>query len=167
MTEERTTLAIVPCRGGSTELKRKNLLPVDGVPMFLRSAIAARDAGCQVVVSTDDPEIRSTAVVAGFDVHDRGPELAECVVDDVVKAAAEGWDGPVLLVQPTVQPITTNIITEFIRNAPNVGCLTVDNTHQLWTSAGWITPRVNRPQQGFISSARSRYPLLVTCRADR
>ena len=54
-------LAIVPARGGSTELRRKNLLPIGGVPMVLRTAQAAEDAGCRVVVSTDDPEIRSTA----------------------------------------------------------------------------------------------------------
>ncbi len=178
-------LAIIPARGGSQELRRKNVLPVDGQPMFLRTAQAARDAGCQVVVSTDDPEIRSTAIVAGFDVHDRGPELADVVVDEVVKAAvkhvdcpacfgigidpktdvldtsrnrpckvcdgAEHWSGSVLLVQPTVQPITANILTEFIRNAPNVGCLTIDNMHQLWTNAGWITPRVNRQDRSMGS----------------
>jgi len=145
------TLAVIPARGGSTELKRKNLLPIDGTPMFLHSAHAARDAGCQVVISTDDAEIRSTAIVAGFTVHDRGPELADVVVDEVVKAATEGWDGPILLVQPTVQPITAEILTDFIRNTSEVGCLTADNTHQLWSNGGWITPRVNRQDRPLSS----------------
>ena len=145
------TLAIIPSRGGSTELKRKNLLPVDGTPMFLRSAQAARDAGCQVIVSTDDPEIRSTAIVAGFEVHDRGPELADCVVDEVVAAAAADWDGPVLLVQPTVQPITAQILTEFLGKVEGSPCsLMVENTHQINDTAtidpawGWLRDRVNR-----------------------
>ena len=137
------TLAIIPARGGSLELRRKNLLPIAGVPMFLRSAQAAKDAGCEVVVSTDDPEIRSTAVVAGFQVHDRGPELADVVVDEVVKAAAEGWGGAVLLVQPTVQPITANVLTNLMKS-PLPASLGQNSTHQLAHNGEWITQHANR-----------------------
>ena len=138
-------LAVIPARGGSLELRRKNLLPITGTPMFLRSAQAARDAGCQVVVSTDDPEIRSTAVVAGFEVHDRGPELADCPVDEVVKAAAEGWDGAVLLVQPTVQPITADILGAFLSQAQMVPMMLFRSfRHNLWVKGEWAADRANR-----------------------
>lgn len=140
-------LAIVTARGGSVELRRKNLLPIDGEPMFLRSAQAARDAGCRVIVSTDDPEIRSTAVVAGFEVHDRGPELAEVVVDDVVKAAAEGWDGSVLLVQPTVQPIYKHHLTAVMASEESAA-LAINVRHQIWSSKQLYTERVNRQDIG-------------------
>jgi spore coat polysaccharide biosynthesis predicted glycosyltransferase SpsG len=129
--------------------------------MFLKSAQAARDAGCTVIVSTDDPEIRSTAVVAGFSVHDRGPELADCVVDDVVKSVVEmwGWDGPVLLVQPTVQPITADILTQFlgkVEGSPT--SLVQPQTHQLYRN-GWLTERVNRQdaEKGFWQEVGIRW----------
>ena len=97
-------------------------------------------------MSTDDPEIRSTAVVAGFEVHDRGPELADCPVDEVVKAAAEGWDGAVLLVQPTVQPITATILRRFLHDASTLReptAMIQHTTHQMWRD-GWLTPNVDR-----------------------
>ncbi len=153
------TFAIVPARGGSTELKRKNLLPVGGTPMFLRSAQAAKDAGCDVVVSTDDPEIRSVAIAAGFEVHDRGPELADVPVDEVVKAAIpDGYQGSVLLVQPTVQPMTTFTICNFLtavstpskwttglQDEPLESAALVQYTgHQYWQDGECLTERVNR-----------------------
>ena len=138
-------LAVIPSRGGSQELRRKNLLPIDGTPMFLRSAQAARDAGCQVVVSTDDPEIRSTAIVAGFTVHDRGSELADCPVDEVVKAACGDHSGAVLLVQPTVQPITADILRRFLNEAQDVPMtLFRPFRHHLWVKGEWAADRADR-----------------------
>lgn len=132
------TLAVVPARGGSRELRRKNLLPdADGRPLVVASAAAARDAGCYVVVSTDDPEIRSVAFAADFDVMDRKAGLldgpVDLVVADVVRTLH--WDGPVLLVQPTVQPITSKILSDFLRVAganrvPTA--LGVEDRHLLW-----------------------------------
>ena len=139
------TLAVIPARGGSQGLKRKNLLPIGGVPAVLASAYAAREAGCDVVVSTDDPEIASLVAGAGFDLHIRGPELAEVVVDEVVRAAAQDWRGDVLLVQPTVQPITGDIIGWFLDRAQGVPMhLFRRFPHQIWADGDWVTPRVNR-----------------------
>ena len=85
------TLAVIPARGGSQGLKRKNLLPNSaGIPLFLVSARAARDAGCQVVVSTDDTEIATVAGADGFAVHRRGVELADVPVDNVVSVSSNG-----------------------------------------------------------------------------
>ena len=68
------TLAVIPARGGSQGLKRKNLLPdANGVPLVLASARAARDAGCEVWVSTDDAEIASLAAIDGHHIQHRGP----------------------------------------------------------------------------------------------
>ena len=84
-------------------MKRKNLLPdAHGVPLVLVSARAARDAGCTVIVSTDDAEIRSLAELDGHKVHMRGHGYDTVPVDDVVECVAKDWDGPILLVQPTV-----------------------------------------------------------------
>lgn len=53
-----SNVAIIPARGGSKRIPRKNLALFDGVPMIVRSIRTALDSGLfdQVVVSTDDAE---------------------------------------------------------------------------------------------------------------
>lgn len=73
-------LAVVPARGGSKGLPRKNLLPLAGVPLLvhaLRFAELCPEIG-RTVVSTDDAEIAGVARAAGGDVSfQRPPELAQ------------------------------------------------------------------------------------------
>ena len=63
-------LAIIPARGGSKRIPRKNILPFAGKPILLYSIEAAKNSGLfqDVMVSTDDEEIRSLAVSAGASV---------------------------------------------------------------------------------------------------
>lgn len=63
-------VAIIPARGGSKRIPRKNLKPFDGVPMIARSIQTALDSGlfAQVVVSTDDEEIAELARASGAQV---------------------------------------------------------------------------------------------------
>ena len=65
-----SNVAIIPARGGSKRIPRKNLLPFDGVPMIVRSIRTALDSGLfeQVVVSTDDAEIADVARAHGAQV---------------------------------------------------------------------------------------------------
>ena len=142
------TLAVIPSRGGSQSLKRKNLLPdASGVPLVLVSARAARDAGCTVVVSTDDPEIRSLAELDGHQVHMRGAGFASVPVDDVVECAAADWQGPILLVQPTVQPVTADLLAWFLGNVEAVPtALGVEDRHLLWHDGHLLTGRLERQQ---------------------
>lgn len=55
--------AIIPARGGSKRIPRKNIRPFFGKPMIGWSIEAAMESGCfdRIIVSTDDPEIASTA----------------------------------------------------------------------------------------------------------
>jgi N-acylneuraminate cytidylyltransferase len=67
------TLAIIPARGGSKGIPRKNVLPVAGKPLLawnIQAALAARRVD-RVVVSTDDPEIGAVARRYGAEVIDR------------------------------------------------------------------------------------------------
>jgi len=71
-------VAVIPARGGSKGVPRKNLREVGGVPLVvraIRSAQAARSID-RVVVSTDDAEIAAVALAAGAEVVDRPAELA-------------------------------------------------------------------------------------------
>lgn len=73
-------VAIIPARGGSKRIPRKNLAPFDGVPMIVRSIRTALDSGLfeQVVVSTDDAEIADVARANGAHVPFMRPaELAD------------------------------------------------------------------------------------------
>ncbi|VVQ22870.1 CMP-N,N'-diacetyllegionaminic acid synthase [Pseudomonas fluorescens] len=65
-----SNVAIIPARGGSKRIPRKNLLPFDGVPMIVRSIRTALESGLfdQVVVSTDDGEIADVARAHGAQV---------------------------------------------------------------------------------------------------
>jgi len=60
-------VAIIPARGGSKRIPRKNIKPFCGKPMIAWSIEAALQSGCfdQVVVSTDDQEIAETARAYG------------------------------------------------------------------------------------------------------
>lgn len=74
------SVAIIPARGGSKRIPRKNLLPFDGVPMIVRSIRTALDSGLfeQVVVSTDDADIAELALAHGAQVPFLRPaELAD------------------------------------------------------------------------------------------
>ncbi|WP_240750550.1 acylneuraminate cytidylyltransferase [Microbacterium sp. K27] len=72
------TVAIIPARGGSKQVPRKNLQRVGGVPLVERAVRAAAAApGIDlVVVSTDDDEIAAVAMSAGARVVRRPAALS-------------------------------------------------------------------------------------------
>lgn len=63
-------LAIIPARGGSKRIPRKNIKPFCGKPMIAWSIDAALKSGCfdRVIVSTDDDEIAEVARQHGAEV---------------------------------------------------------------------------------------------------
>ncbi len=67
-------LALIPARGGSVGIPRKNLQLLGGKPLLVWTIEAAQALGasCRVVVSTDDDEISSCAISAGAE-HIRRP----------------------------------------------------------------------------------------------
>jgi pseudaminic acid CMP-transferase len=73
-------IAVIPARGGSKRIPRKNIKPFCGRPIIIWSIEAALLSGCfdQVVVSTDDVEIAEVAQSAGATVPFMRPaELAD------------------------------------------------------------------------------------------
>ncbi|MGF1703697.1 pseudaminic acid cytidylyltransferase [Photobacterium makurazakiensis] len=63
-------VAIIPARGGSKRIPRKNIKSFFGQPMIAYSINAARDSGCfdRIIVSTDDQEIADIAQQHGAEV---------------------------------------------------------------------------------------------------
>lgn len=79
-------IAIIPARGGSKGIKRKNLVPFNGIPLVANSIIHGLEAGLvnRVLVSTDDAEIRNVAQTFGAEAPFLRPaELAEDHVLDL------------------------------------------------------------------------------------
>ena len=63
-------LAVIPARGGSKRIPRKNIKPFCGKPMIAWSIDAAKQSGCfeRIIVSTDDAEIAEVAKSCGAEV---------------------------------------------------------------------------------------------------
>ncbi|WP_232531647.1 acylneuraminate cytidylyltransferase [Microbacterium halophytorum] len=73
----REAVAIIPARGGSVGVPRKNVARVGGIPLVARAVRAAHAAGiARAVVSTDDDEIAAVASEWGAEVVRRPAELA-------------------------------------------------------------------------------------------
>ena len=74
MTEE--ILVLIPAKGGSTRLPRKNILPLGGRPLIAWALESARVAAIseRVVVSTDDEEVARIARSYGAEVPFLRPE---------------------------------------------------------------------------------------------
>jgi len=72
------TLAIIPARGGSKGIPRKNVQLLGGKPLIAHSIEHARKAGeiTRVVVSTDDPEIADVARANGAEVVFRPADIS-------------------------------------------------------------------------------------------
>ena len=112
------TLAIVPARGGSKAVPRKNLRPVGGRPLIAWTIDAARRARSvqRVVVTTDDEDVAAVARANGAEVPFMRPsELAGDDVPGVVPVLhAVTWldtheryrPDRVILLQPT-SPLRT------------------------------------------------------------
>lgn len=73
-----TRVAIIPARGGSKRLPRKNIISVLGKPALFYPIQAALKTGLfdQVIVSTEDDQIKQTAEECGAVVLERPYELA-------------------------------------------------------------------------------------------
>lgn len=106
------TLFVIPARGGSKGIPRKNILPLAGKPLVLYSVDLARELtdDAHVVLSTDSPEIADTVRASGLAVdYMRPAELATDTAGtrEVILDAMRYADGcgvgynKICLLQPT------------------------------------------------------------------
>lgn len=105
-------LGLIPARGGSKGVPRKNLHPVNGRPLLALTIDAARAASrlSRVILSTDDAEIASAGLALGAEVPfmrpaglaaDHSPTLP--VIQHALRFCDEAGDryDAVCLLQPT------------------------------------------------------------------
>lgn len=94
MSKEKNVVAIIPARGGSKSLSKKNISLLAGKPLIAYTIDAAKQCSLinRVIVSTDDPEIMSIAREYGAEVPFVRPrELAQddTPTEPVLKHAVE------------------------------------------------------------------------------
>lgn len=90
------TLVVIPVRGGSKGVPRKNARMVAGKPLVvwtIEQALAMTTPGVDVRVSTEDPELTAIARAAGAAVIERPRQLARdwTPTEPVVEHALEQW----------------------------------------------------------------------------
>ena len=88
-------IGIIPARGGSKRIPRKNIMPFAGKPIIAWTIEAALESGLfdRLIVSTDDDEIAEVALEHGAEVpFRRPPELSDdhTGIIEVVQHAI-GW----------------------------------------------------------------------------
>lgn len=78
-------LAIIPARGGSKGLPKKNTLPLAGFPLIAYSIKAAQESKLvtRILVNTDADYIREVALSKGVSVFDRPSDLGGDLTTDL------------------------------------------------------------------------------------
>lgn len=109
MYKGKKILAVIPARGGSKGIPRKNIVLINGKPLIQYTIDEARKSQYidSIIVSTDDKEIAKTSYELGAEVPFLRPrELAEDstktidVLIDIIQKLKQQYDY-LLLLQPT------------------------------------------------------------------
>lgn len=167
MIRAERVLGLVPARGGSKGIPRKNLQELGGRPLIAWSIAAGKASRYidRVVVSTEDEEIAAAALAAGAEVpFRRAPELSmddtpgmAPVLDALDRLPGYAW---LVLLQPT-SPLRATVdvdacIEECLRaNAPSCIsvsvpahspylCFSVDGRRRLAPVLGWESVNARR-----------------------
>ena len=87
-------IAIIPARGGSKRLPRKNILPLNGIPLLTRVIRVAKESSIfdEIIVSTEDEEISNIAKKEDIVIHNRSTKLASdyaAVTDVCIEALSK------------------------------------------------------------------------------
>ena len=159
-------LAVVPARGGSKGIPRKNLQLLAGRPLVVHAVETALAAGrvSRVVCSTDDPEIAETARAAGAEVPFLRPgELAQDHSEDwaVFKHVLdwllhhEAWQPDLVVNLRPTSPMRTpghveraiQLLLETGADSVKAVCLARQHPHKMWLRRpdGRIEPFLKTP----------------------
>ena len=119
MLNGKKVLALIPARGGSKRLPRKNILSICGKPLIVWTIEASLSCNYidKTIVSTDDKEIKDISLTSGAEVVDRPSDLSGDevptvpVVEHTLSIIKENYTYLILL-QPTTPLRTKRHIDE-------------------------------------------------------
>lgn len=160
MIRDRAILCVVPARGGSKGLPRKNLRSVGGVPLVARvgSVIAGMPEIDRAVVSTDDDEIAAVAERSGLTAPFRRPaELSGDRIGDVAVlvhalSTCEQIDHKIYDVVVMLQPTSPLRTKEQVRECIDV--LIERDLDSVWTVSS--TDSKSHPLKQLVISPEGR-----------
>ena len=134
-------IAIIPARSGSKRLPNKNILPFNGLPLFVHSILFAQKNSSiinDIVVSTDSDHIAELARKYGATVIKRPPELsgdlepAVTALEHTLRNLENTYDH-VILLQPTNPLRPENLLEEayeaFLEHTPE-NLITVSRSYK-------------------------------------
>lgn len=168
-----STLALIPARGGSKGILRKNLKPLAGKPLIVWTiAQALATPGLDVRVSTEDAEIADVARAAGAGVIDRPAKLAadttatEPVVEHAIEAlAAEGARPDQVMLLQATSPVRlpgtmARALDEFAASGADSMVGVVPEPIFIWQKEPQVQahyPVENRPRRQDMTPDQLRY----------
>ncbi len=160
-------LAVIPARGGSKGIPRKNVRLLAGKPLIryaIENALASTRIS-RVVVSTDDEEIAHVAQIAGAEVLRRPAELCGDAVplDPVIYHAVTTWEAEhgerfdaVVTLQPTSPLLSARTIDaaieRFFAGKADSLLSVIDDRHLSWTTkdGGFVPAYAKRVNRQFL-----------------
>jgi len=163
---EHAVLVVVPARGGSKGLPRKNARLLAGEPLVARAVRAGREAALvdRVLCSTDDEPIAELARAAGAEVPFLRPsELAQDTTEDWPVfahalewlAAHERWQPSIVVnLRPSTPLRRQGMVDEAIRllvgqdvDSVKSVCLARQHPHKMWLlqEGGRMEPYLKTP----------------------
>ena len=176
---EDSCLAIIPARGGSKGIHRKNIANLNGAPLisYTIGAALASSSVSRVIVSSDDEEILDFSVSYGADIIKRPLELAgdntsaeavilQCL--DTLQKEEHFVPESFVLLQPTSPLRTFRHIDEavkfFIENSTQAVISVFESIHHPLKSLkiderGFLTGLIN---DVYVSAPRQQLPKAYT-----
>ncbi len=160
MKEKIDNIIVIPARGGSKGIPRKNLQLINGKPLIsyiIKIALKVKSI-CRVIVSTDDDEIADVSKNYGAEVVRRPPELATDNINllpvnkHVLKILEDDQNFPhcVVSLQPTSPLLQSLSVNEALKLQKTTDCDSVSSigivkhNHPYWIkSMDPVTKRIN------------------------
>jgi CMP-N-acetylneuraminic acid synthetase/spore coat polysaccharide biosynthesis predicted glycosyltransferase SpsG len=163
-------LAIVPARGGSRGVPRKNMRSLAGRPLIAHTLGTVAEAAVaeRLVLSSDDTEILRWAALHGYQAQPRPAELAgpESTISDLAAHIADEleWEGIVGVFQPTSPLLRADTIhravEHFLGSEASSLASVIREPHYFWLEEGEPSA-VARPLFGErVNRQFARHPVL-------
>jgi pseudaminic acid cytidylyltransferase len=164
-------IAVIPARGGSKRIPKKNIRDFNGLPMIAHTIKEIQRSGCfeRTIVSTEDLEIAKISSSAGAEIIPRRPELASDfattveVVSETVDQIKDTIDLDKELVC-CVYPVTPRIFPEYILRAKQL--LIEDSLDYVYTAKRFQSSPARSLIKGVDGKAEMYFPEYLTTRTQ-
>jgi pseudaminic acid cytidylyltransferase len=164
-------IAIIPARGGSKRIPRKNVRDFLGIPIIEHTInqIRATDLFSRIIVSTEDNEIAEIAESAGAEVLFRDVKLADDytttveVIGSCVFQLRDSIDVESEIIN-CIYPITPMISNEYISPASKL--LKSENLDYVFTAKKFESSPARSFKRGINGNAEMYFPEYETIRTQ-